>query len=119
MCKAEPIPEVALRFKAHHGKLNEMHDYFVLEYPKPPPLDISGNPPPQIAPELSLLIAPYFSAVVRHCQTKEVNYYNLGRSPMEGITTLRSITPDKVNRNLGPGPEPELDPFLNQLRSRH
>jgi hypothetical protein len=62
------------------------------------------------------VLAPYFSAVVRHRQTNEVNYYTLGQAPTGGGTTLRAVMPDNSNCNLGPGPEPRLDAFLARLR---
>ncbi|MBW3600954.1 MAG: hypothetical protein KY475_27270 [Planctomycetes bacterium] len=42
--KVEPDREDANRFRWRHGQLNEGHEYFVLEYPIPPPVDMSAVP---------------------------------------------------------------------------
>jgi len=119
VCKAlkkEVVREDAKRFREHHGKLDEARDYFVLEYPAPPPVDLAGTDLAHIPPEKMPVLAPHFSAVLRHTQTGVVNYYTLGQAPTDGGTTLRSVTPDKLNCNLGPGPEPQLEAFLDRLR---
>jgi hypothetical protein len=115
--KIEPVHEDARQFRVHHGQLDSVHDYFVLEYPKPPPFQISNIDPTQSPPERMSVLAPHFSAVLRHRQTKAVSYFTLGQAPIGGGTTLRSVTPDGTNCNLGPGPEPRLDDFLARLRS--
>jgi hypothetical protein len=115
--KTEPIHENASRFQAHHGELDGTHEYFVLEYPTPPPVDLSGTDPTQLPPGRMPVLAPYFSAIVRHRDTKVVSYYTLGQAPFGGGTTLRSVTPEGTNCNHGPGPEPRLDAFLARLRS--
>ena len=116
--KTEIIREDAKRFREHFGKLDETWDYFVLEYPTPPPVDLCGVDLSRIPREQIPVLAPYFSAVLRHRQTGVVNYYTLGQAPEGGGTTLRSVTADDVNCNLGPGPEPRLEAFLAALRSR-
>ena len=115
--KTEPVHEDALRFRAHYGELDGAHDYFVLEYPTPPPVDLSGTDPSQMPPERLPVLAPYFSAIIRHRETKAVNYYTLGQAPFDGGTTFRSVTPEGANCNHGPGPEPCLEVFLAHLRS--
>lgn len=116
--KTEIVREDAKRFREHYGKLDEARDYFVLEYPSPPPIDLSGVDLTQIPQEQIPVLAPYFSAVVRHRQTGLVNYYILGQALEGGGTTLRSVDADDVNYNFGQGPEPRLDAFLAVLRSR-
>jgi hypothetical protein len=37
--KTEPVHDDARSFRSHHGQLDDAHDYFVLEYPTPPPVD--------------------------------------------------------------------------------
>lgn len=108
MLKAEPIREDALKIKAHHGQLDDMCDYFVMEYPTPPPIDLSAT---------EVVLAPHFSAILRGRQDGKTNYYTLGQAPLGGGTTLRSVTPDGKNCNHGPGPEVRLDAFLARLRS--
>jgi hypothetical protein len=115
--KIEIVREDAKRFREHFGSLDDARDYFVLEYPFPPPVDLTnidmGNMPREQIP----VLAPYFSAVLRHRQTGKVKYYTLGQSSMGGGTTLRAVTASGENCNLGGGPEPQLDAFLATLRS--
>jgi len=115
--KSEPVDEDAPRFRAHHGELDGTHDYFVLEYPTPPPVDLSDTDPTLLPPEQMPVLAPHFSAIVRHRDTNVVRYYTLGQAPFGGGTTFRSVTPEGLNCNHGPGPEPRLDAFLARLRS--
>jgi hypothetical protein len=115
--KTEPVHEDALRFRSHQGKLDDERDYFVLEYPTPPPIELSGIDPVQLTQGRAPVLAPHFSALVRDRQTKAVRYYTLGQAPIGGGTTLRSVTPDGTNCNLGPGPEPRIESFLTRLRS--
>lgn len=115
--KVAPTKEDGFRFRVHHGPLDDARDYYVLEYPPPPPLDLTHIDPTTLTPEQRPVLAPYFSVVVRHRQTKAVGYYVLGQAPIGGGTTLRSVTPDGANCNHGPGPEPRLDSFLARLRT--
>src|SRR5262249_23200430 len=41
MQKVEPDTEDAKRFHWHHGQLDDSREYFALEYPEPPPVDMS------------------------------------------------------------------------------
>jgi hypothetical protein len=107
--------EAAVLFRVHQGQLDEARDYFVLEYPTPPPINMSDTDLARLSPEHRPVLAPYFSIVVRHRQTAAVSYYALGQSPTGG-TTLRSVALDGTNSNHGPGPEPTLDAFLVVLR---
>lgn len=61
-----------------------------------------------------IVLAPYFSAMIRERTTGTARYYVLGQS-LDGHTTFRTVTPE-MNANLGPGCEPELDAFLELLR---
>ncbi|HEX5219851.1 MAG TPA: hypothetical protein VFZ59_09810 [Verrucomicrobiae bacterium] len=108
MLKAEPIRDDALKLQAHHGQLDGTHDYFVLEYPTPPPVDLSAA---------EVVLAPHFSAILRARQQGGVAYYTLGQAPLGSGTTLRSVTADGKNCNLGPGPGPQLDAFLAALQN--
>jgi hypothetical protein len=115
--KVEPDMEDGKRFRWHHGHLSEGREYFALEYPTPPPVDMSDVPIEQVvrggAP---FVLAPYFTAII--CGVGEIQYFILGQAPMGGGTTLRCILPEGANCNLGPGPEPELTAFLNAIRER-
>jgi hypothetical protein len=98
----KPTQEDTVRFQSHHGQTDAEHDYFSFEYPIPPSVSF---------PEA---LAPYFSGIIRHRGTKAVRYYVLGQSPI-GRTTLRSVTEEGRNYNLGPGPEPNLNAFLASI----
>jgi hypothetical protein len=113
--KLEPIRDDALKFHQHHGDLDGARDYFIMEYPTPPPVDFSRIDLTKLPLERTPVLAPYFSAIVRHRDTKAVSYYNLGQAPFGG-TTFRSVTPE-ANSNHGPGPEPRLDLFLARIRT--
>jgi hypothetical protein len=116
--KIEIIREDAKRFREHFGELDDAQDYFVLEYPTPPPVDLTDVNMSALPQDKIPVLAPYFSAVLRNRQTGAVDYYTLGQAPTRGGTTLRAVTPDDSNCNLGPGPEPRLEAFLARLRAR-
>lgn len=117
MRKAEPDTEDARRFRWHHGQLSEDLEYFALEYPLPPPVDLSDVSIEQlVGGGTRLVLAPHFSVVIRG--RGEVQYFILGQAPIGGGTTLRCILPEGANCNLGPGPEPELAAFLDAVRER-
>jgi hypothetical protein len=119
MRKIEPDIEDAKRFRWHHGQLGEGREYFALEYPTPPPLEISDALMEQmLRGEMSFVLAPHFSAIVRNAGTAETEYFILGQAPIGGGTTLRRMMPDGINCNLGPGPAPELAAFLETVRKR-
>lgn len=61
-----------------------------------------------------IILAPYFSSELRDRGGK-VSYYILGQSPMGGGTTLRCVTAEGANCNLGPGPDPTIDLFHAEL----
>jgi hypothetical protein len=114
--KVEPDIEAGKRFRWHHGTRDDGWEYFVLEYPVPPPIDLSGIDVEDFAAGPVLVLAPHFSAVRHHPATGEVKYFVLGQAPMGGGTTLRAVMPDGANCNLGPGPEPRLEAFLGAIR---
>ena len=113
LLKVQPEREHALAFHTHSGELAPGKNYYILEYPVPPPLD-----PRQLKNQV---LAPFFSAIIHEPASGAVSYYTLGQRPVweahpEPGTTFRSVTPDGANCNLGPGPQPELDGFLRFLR---
>jgi hypothetical protein len=114
--ESEPVLADGQRFRWHHGELTEGVEYFVLEYPTPPPADLS-----RAAPEGLPVLAPHFSAVLRERATGAGNYFILGQAPFrigpsDSGTTLRTVLREGANCNLGPGPEPQLDAFLAAVR---
>lgn len=115
--KIEPVIEDGKRFTWHHGELTAGRKYFILEYPSPPPLDLSEVPIDEmIGGKSPIVLAPYFSAVLRNESGGETNYYVLGQAPIGGGTTLRHLSADGVNSNLGPGSAPQLTDFLAAIR---
>lgn len=100
--------EDALSFQTHTIELADGVDCYILEYPKPPAVDLTQGSP---------VLAPFFSVIIRKQGSSEVPYYILGQNPMSG-TTFRSLTPDGANANMGPGPEPDLDAFMEFLKQR-
>lgn len=116
--KSAPNPEDGRKFQWHVGTLDSERHYFALEYPVPPPIELSSVPPEKLLSETApLVLAPYFSAVIRRERTHESEYYVLGQAPLGGGTTLRCVEPDGKNCNLGPGPNPDLDAFLNAVKA--
>jgi len=97
-------------FKAYRGKLTDEEEYFLVEFPTPPPN-------PDITKPGSTL-APFFAALIlRNDAPTEPQYYILGQRPFGG-TTLRCVTADGTNANLGEGPVPEVEWFIQALRQR-
>jgi hypothetical protein len=114
--KTEPVQAEGRQLRAHRGELDAAHEYFVLEYPSPPPFALPQTALTQSPPDHMPVLAPYFSAILRHRQTRAVSYYTLGQAPTRGGTTLRCVTPEGANCNPGPGPAPRLEEFLACLR---
>ncbi|HTL53859.1 MAG TPA: hypothetical protein VL860_14895, partial [Planctomycetota bacterium] len=81
--KAESVTEEATKFHAHTGKLTEKYDFYMMEHPKPPPVDLSNLTPEQLAvvgPKT--VLAPYFSVAAVERTTKAVQYFVLGQAPI-------------------------------------
>jgi hypothetical protein len=117
--KVQPDAVDAKAFRWHLGQLGEGREYLALEYPVPPPVDMSDIPIEQVISRgASFVLAPHFSAIVQGPGPADVHYFILGQAPMGGGTSLRCILPEGANYNLGPGPEPELPAFLDAVRER-
>lgn len=113
----EPEKEALAQFAAHTGTLDEEHDFYIIEYPTPPSVNLmDDDAEAMIAQMQNIVLAPYFSAMIRTRTDGSVRYFILGQSP-DGHTTFRSVTPD-INANLGRGCEPRLDAFVALLRER-
>jgi hypothetical protein len=119
--KVRPSPEQAAAFKIEEGQLSSSCGYFLFQFPKPRayPLDLKqlksvhtkGGKPP--------VLAPFFAAVLDDYISGQRSYYILGQSLMsESETTLRSVTADGRNYNLGLGPEPTSFAFLERLKQQ-
>jgi hypothetical protein len=111
LCKQEgiePDEEHAKRFRPYTGQLANGTDYVLLEYPTPPPVN----------PDLmKAALAPHFSIILYPRASENVAYYILGQRPFGG-TTLRTVTKDGMNANLGEGCEPDRDTFLAFLTDK-
>jgi hypothetical protein len=119
MRQVEPDILDGKRFHWHHGLLDDAREYFALEYPTPPPVDMSNVPLEQVASgDSPFVLAPYYSAILRDRASAEVSYFVLGQAPMGGGTTLRSVLREGMNCNLGSGPEPRFAAFLDAIRER-
>lgn len=111
-------PEQAAAFKMQDGQLTSSCDYYLVQFPSPPPfagidfdnlesvLSSGGRPP---------VLAPFFAAVLDNRASGHRRFYVLGQSPTGG-TTFRSVTADGSNCNHGPGPEPTSFAFLERLK---
>ncbi|HWB57894.1 MAG TPA: hypothetical protein VG733_00315 [Chthoniobacteraceae bacterium] len=120
-CRFKGVEAVAAHGALFHtfcGQLDDATDYYLLEYPTPPPLDFSKLFPGKNVAEAEVpVLAPWFSAILVSRETGALSYYVLGQSPVGGGTTLRSVAADGVNGNLGPGPAPRRETFLAALRA--
>jgi len=108
MLKAKPVREHALSFEAFSGELSLGRNYHILQYPVPPDFDLAQK---------GAMLAPFFSAIIQNTTNAEVSYYVLGQNPMSG-TTFRTVTPNGVNANMGPGPLPKRDAFVDFLKRK-
>jgi hypothetical protein len=122
--QVEPSRSDADGFRWHVGELDAGHRYYVLEYPPPPPVDFGGLSMGEIASMAAPpVLAPHFSALVvakpaaGAAPRAPAEYFVLGQAAMGGGTTFRTVTPTS-NANLGPGPVPTLEGFLDRLRTR-
>jgi len=95
---------------------NKTRSFYVLKHPEPPAVDLSGMDSEESAQAGKLpVLAPYFSCVVSDLKGKNPVIYILGPTPFGGGTTLRRVTSDGNNANLGPGPEPDAEKFLEAI----
>lgn len=116
MNEQEPRDDLIGSFRVHNTTIND-RDCYVISYPTPPAVDISSLADDQVESKMAtIVLAPYFSAVLRNQQNGDVQYFVLGQSPGGG-TTFRRVTP-QANANLGPGCEPELESFLALLTEK-
>ncbi len=115
----QPQKEEAAGFRWHLGDLNRELRFWIVEYPPALPVDHGGvSLAERMRAGESVTLAPYFSAIVRDKTGSRVAYFVLGQSPEPGVTTVRRLQPDRQNQNLGPGPEPRLDAFINAIIER-
>src|SRR5687767_5734067 len=72
MAELEPIPSDARQFSASSGVFGD-YDYYLLEFPTPPPVDLTDTEPVVLAQVGSgIVLAPHYSIIVRHRSSHEV-----------------------------------------------
>lgn len=97
----EPDPKVGQQFATQQHILNDGVTCYLFLLPPP---RTKG-------------VYPYLAALLHHTSTDKREYFVLGQSPFAGGTTLRQVTPG-MNANLGSGPEPTPEAFLEALEQR-
>ena len=100
----------------HKGRLPSGREFMVLEYPEPDPLDFEFEDfvEGQRLDQADGKLLPYFSAVLRTTTTKPASCFCLSQAPIDGLTTLRRCRL-AAHYNLGRGPEPKIERFLEWL----
>ncbi|ODT71177.1 hypothetical protein ABS71_08170 [bacterium SCN 62-11] len=121
----EADTKLGLKFQWHTGQLQDGRTYFLMEYPLTPEHSetLTEKEFMQSALTGRCVLPPYFSAMLGQVNPSEgtfheVRYFVLGKSPEPGCTTLREVTADGSNRNLGMGPAADRNSFLEAIQSR-
>lgn len=111
-----PAVDDAKLYSAESGVLGATHNYYLMTYPTPAPIDLSGIDLESVVKAgVVPVLAPHFSVAVQHRGTTKLSYFVLGQAPMEGGTTLRTVTARGDNSSLGIGPEPIKQRFLDRV----
>jgi hypothetical protein len=114
----EPDMETAKTFRWRHDSFDKKQQYFALEYPIPTPVNLEGaDAIAMLESGSDLVLAPYFSVILCGDATQP-EYFILGQAPLGGGTTVRQIQDGGANCNMGPGPEPTLECFLEAICDR-
>jgi len=114
----EPDAETAPKFEASTHRF-ENRVCYALSYPPPRPIpsDFLDLPDDELLEKVAsgqgTTLAPHFSCVMHELSSGKKTVYNLGQS-FDGGTTLRQVSRE-MNANLGPGPAPDLDAFLEAI----
>lgn len=104
-------PETYLdQYRCYLGNFDD-REYLAIEYPTKQPGDEEDTD------TVRQVLAPYFS-VILFGSAAPPQLFNLGQAPFGNDTTVRGITGDGTNANLGPGPTPNLELFLDAIRKR-
>ncbi len=105
--------EDAKLFQWHRCVIQDTWPCDVLQFPTPAPIDLK-NSSLKTNEESSLVLSPYFCAIVRESTQSEPHVLILAQNPL-GETSIRSVSKTGVNANLGTGPQPNLDAFLDAI----
>ncbi|PWF48725.1 hypothetical protein [Massilia glaciei] len=106
------------KYRLHQVALDATRRCLVLEYPQPKPTGGSGQSFSDSIKAIQsgeMVIAPFFSAAIIEEGRDAVRFFVLGQASLGPGTVLRFVERDGQNRNLGPGPEPRLELFLQAL----
>lgn len=115
--KADPAAVDSSRFKWHHGFWDGGREYFALQYPEPAALPKAPVEKLQsMVQQGRLVLAPYYSVIVRPEPGSAARCFVLAQSP-QGGTELGEVAPDQYTP-LGAGPEPRLSALLEVLAER-
>jgi hypothetical protein len=114
-------------FKYYQGELKPGLNYYLMEFPKPPPQTEQPNRQDvvdllsqgkKLSPEAVPVLGPFFAVACHNTQTNEIHFYILGQSPKEGTTLRVALENGKGHANCGPGPEPSPSSFLQAVADR-
>ncbi len=116
MLKASPNRTDANSFKTITGKVDDQQTYLLLQFPPPPPIDLAKIRPDSL-PNASIVLSPYF-CIALGSETLPYLYYVLGQGTFGG-TTLRYISSESINLNMGPGPSAvDVNLFIDIVKTR-
>ena len=118
MSEVPPPEEMLGQFSAVKHTLSGI-EFYLLIHPVPEPVDYSDIDPIQViqAGETPTL-APYFSCAAYDSAGDTVKVFVLGQAAIGDGTTLRTVSSDGHNGNLGPGPQPTIDHFIDAIWQR-
>ncbi len=112
--KTEASAIFANQFIATEGNFDDQQHFYLMQYPAPPPIDYSQIRP-DLLPNASVILAPFFSMAIGN-ESLPLIYYVLGQGAFGG-TTLRMVS-EGVNVNLGPSTPPVLESFIKAVITR-
>ena len=118
MCKLAPPPELTEQFIAKKYTVGGL-EFYLLIHPKPGPIDYRSIDPIKVIQSGAITtLAPYFSCAAYDPAGDSVKIFVLGQAATGDGTTLRTVTSNGINGNLGPGPEASVDHFLEAIWQR-
>jgi hypothetical protein len=108
-CGCVPSPQYANSFAVYVGNLTLHLVYIIFGYPEPEPVNLTSGLP---------ILAPYYSGAVWDDRIAKLSYFVLGQA-LDGSTTLRSVSSDGTQTNLGSGSAPNLPAFIDLLKDQY
>jgi hypothetical protein len=116
-----PYREDAMRYRLQQGRIDDARMALILEYPTPRPVAFSGTTFAEAADAIrngTLILAPWFSAAVRHETTGAIDCFAMGQTSIGDDAVVRRIDREGSNMRIGACAEPKLHLFLAEIR-RH